>query len=71
MWVIALSYTEAVRKWRELIAEENGCAEADVAGPTGIQHICDDDEFIAITKKGKTYELLPCPKRLFKRLLGA
>jgi hypothetical protein len=47
MWVIALSFAEAVRKWRELIAEENGCAEADVAGPTGIQHICDDDEFIA------------------------
>jgi len=47
MWVIAESYAEAVRKWRELIAEENGLAEVDVDGPTGIQHICDDDEFIA------------------------
>ena len=33
MWVIALSYTEAVRKWRELIAEENGLAEVDVGRP--------------------------------------
>jgi len=47
MWVHAVSFVQAIEKWRTFIAKENDCAPDDIIdGPTGVQHVCDDDEFI-------------------------
>jgi len=47
MWVVATDFAEAVNKWRRFVAKENDCVEDDICdGPSGVQFVCDDDEFI-------------------------
>ena len=45
MWVVAPTFAIAIEKWRKVIRAENDGIEPE-DGPSGIQHICDDDEFI-------------------------
>lgn len=47
MWVLASDFDTATQKWRKFIAGENNNQRIEeVQGPTGVQKICDDDEFI-------------------------
>ena len=46
MWVVADNWTEALEKWKTVIANENDYPEEDVTEPLGIDFICDDNDLI-------------------------
>lgn len=46
MHVIASSWSEAIEKWKALVAKENEMEPAHLDEPSGIQLICGPDEII-------------------------
>ena len=46
MWVIAIDWEIALKKWTEFIAIENYISVHDVEKPLGIDFVCDDQELI-------------------------
>jgi hypothetical protein len=50
LWVMAKDFDQAVTRWRGFVAAENHIPPREVDGPTGVQKICEDDEFIGEEK---------------------
>lgn len=48
MYVIAESYGEAVKKWKEFVAEENELNIEEIDDPSGVLAICREDDLILI-----------------------
>ena len=49
MWVVAVDWSDALRRWRELIYRENGDIDVeneDEVEPQGIMLVCDGDELL-------------------------
>lgn len=59
LWIVARDFGHAVEKWRDVIRRENNLDPSDNEDmPTGVQHVCDDDDFVGGSTRNEAAEVL-------------
>lgn len=46
MWVAAKDYTQAIARWKQVVAAESGEPLEDIDEPAGVTLICEADELL-------------------------
>lgn len=62
MWVISESYQDAIKQWKEFVAQENDTPVAEVDDPAGVHLVCQHDELLIpsiLTTCPTCYHALP------------